>query len=506
MKLDELGLDRIKTFGQPYHGLWKAGSIALPNSTSKTCPAPASGGVVLLRVPGQPAVSRTAPELAADAAAGREWRNYGLISGGRYGAVALPQFSGEGVVFLIDAAKKCWLMRVYTDPGMVNYMTVRLRRFGLINGTTDSGWSAPINVSISSDFVTLPYTSFFPNRTLHVVCQNTTGREFVIGYVAASTEGFSWTEALCKISVSGSVDLAAAGFGLTFSSLVLEGQQRHNSSFLTDAYSTGVCRHEQTWQYLEYTTGSSATPTGNTADREIVWQDGSIISDDGAPTGGTGNWGGMTLISESRTSSKEYVFSTVEDYDFFVWAAYEDDDLRLVKMRVTRSDGGSVPANIFSGGLWTTGPQVNYTTARVVATYGSTVIFDESSVVGSNNYSVEYPASIGDSPVNHDAHASSSGRAAFSALLDAQGSQSLSYPRRLVTAKPSPWNSPVVFYCSQTVTVSGPGTVYSDYTGISAHAPSGAFQTTSIPISTLFASWQPVTDQLAVDSVPICWF
>lgn len=44
MKLDDEGLDRVRLFGQPYHGLWKAGSIALLNGTQKPCPAPIGAG------------------------------------------------------------------------------------------------------------------------------------------------------------------------------------------------------------------------------------------------------------------------------------------------------------------------------------------------------------------------------------------------------------------------------------------------------------------------------
>lgn len=76
------GFGKLGIFGQPYHGLWKGGFITLPNGATKACPAPANGGVVLIRQPGQAEVVRSPAEQAADAAAGWEWRNYALISGG----------------------------------------------------------------------------------------------------------------------------------------------------------------------------------------------------------------------------------------------------------------------------------------------------------------------------------------------------------------------------------------------------------------------------------------
>lgn len=71
--------DEIVRFGQPFHGLYRAGVISLPNSSTITPPAPlpiGSDGFAVM-IPGQPSVT-TSP---ADTAEGMEWLNYAIVSG-----------------------------------------------------------------------------------------------------------------------------------------------------------------------------------------------------------------------------------------------------------------------------------------------------------------------------------------------------------------------------------------------------------------------------------------
>ena len=139
---------KILMAGQPFHGLWKAGSITLPNATTKTCPAPTGGACVLIKVPDQATVTRSEEEAAADTAAGLEWRNYGLLSGGRYGGSSMLYTDNAATVFYIDSTKKRWLIKIEKDSSTTGGFFAKVRRFGHIDGTTQS-WSASLSFLVT---------------------------------------------------------------------------------------------------------------------------------------------------------------------------------------------------------------------------------------------------------------------------------------------------------------------------------------------------------------------
>lgn len=71
----------VHVFGSPYHGLCRAGTLTLPDASTKTVPQPVGGDVLALRVPGNPPLNRTPAEIAADLAIGRTWLDYAIFSG-----------------------------------------------------------------------------------------------------------------------------------------------------------------------------------------------------------------------------------------------------------------------------------------------------------------------------------------------------------------------------------------------------------------------------------------
>lgn len=81
MTLRDTFLDQIGLWGNPYHGLVVAGTLTLPNASTKTWDQPSGGDVDVVRAPENPAITRTEDELIYDATLGHEWRNYSLISG-----------------------------------------------------------------------------------------------------------------------------------------------------------------------------------------------------------------------------------------------------------------------------------------------------------------------------------------------------------------------------------------------------------------------------------------
>ena len=508
MKLDELGLDRIKTFGQPYHGLWKAGSIALPNSTSKTCPAPAGGGVVLLRVPGQPAVSRTAPELAADATAGREWRNYGLISGGRYGA-SEPIYGppGTAAVIFIDDAKVTWLMHITWAPTN-SYMTVKLRRFGhFVAPWAETAWSSPINVT------TYPYFNVFlsiGSPKLLTVCQNTTGRQFVLGAVGLGGM-YDYSNALLKIDVSGTVDLSAAGFGLTFSGTLLGGAVIQSGTEVKHSEASGDLVVVETKIYNEYYID---TLTGVVVTRTITTTNGGapVISDSPKPAVDGGGYGYVIAADSTKSFSGARLSeqSTVNHNEYPVWAVFEEDALKLLVVRfhkVEKTNSALVQIGYQNSYGYSPLYQEDGTyslSCDVEWELDGVVILSKSAIVVKviSKQAVLVPAI-------HSADTSTGFQLYVSQMMDwLNGVQYSETPQVFDAPVVAPLTVSGVSWSSQCLAcVSRIGYMGSyTWTTHKVIAPSGASQTTSIPISTLFASWQPVTDQLAVDSVPICWF
>lgn len=110
-------LARRVIFGNPYHGPVQGGMLTLPTEATRSYPQPdgtwpdQAGATHLLRRPGYPAVSRTEEQELADAAAGYQWRNQAMLSGGR------QQLYGENLDgwIYIDPAGERWWIRIDTD-------------------------------------------------------------------------------------------------------------------------------------------------------------------------------------------------------------------------------------------------------------------------------------------------------------------------------------------------------------------------------------------------------
>lgn len=130
-------LSRVVKFGDTSHGLYSAatGEITTPDDVQIPCPGaqPLGADAFVVRVPGTPPVPAVSPEeAAADAAAGRVWLDYGIISGFNrrlYGAeLAAAGTTLQTAWIYIDDAGGRWLVRAYC----LDFWTMRLtfRRFG----------------------------------------------------------------------------------------------------------------------------------------------------------------------------------------------------------------------------------------------------------------------------------------------------------------------------------------------------------------------------------------
>lgn len=518
MKLDDFGLDRVRIFGQPYHGLWKAGSIALPNETTKTCPAPANGASVLLKVPDQATVTRSETDAAADVAAGREWRNYGLISGGRYGASAPLYEAGSATILYIDPSKKRWLVRFTQVQSTRGAYGLKVRRFGHVDGTTQ-GWSAPFVLYFTDqDSVFWDQdTAIFP---LGTIAQNSNGSEGVIGSSIA----------MMKITISGTVDLGATGYGLTVGHELLEYEGRPCLTITQTTRVTGVNGSTQTVSYHQEADGA---PTGATYDWVTVRLEGEVTENNGEPTYVEGfSWvmdSETTVYSSQKIEEGEIVRQGTKH----IGAGYSGDVLKLVSHDYFESTKGWT---CFAADPTYVGPGVERPSGpgdyrlRLKAKIGETVINEQTVFVAGGSPPAGYttwPGSVPTSTIPLPARFCDGfeetinmfpdeSQRAFKSweyytplspfeLLDENGSRRSTYLTCLRETSLG-WKNPVVALITETIFYDGVNPPVTSYATHSVHAPSLTMETTAIPIDNLYAAWQPVTDQLVVDSVPVCWF
>ena len=499
---------KISMAGLPFHGLWKDGAITLPNDETKTCPAPVNGACVLVKVPDQPAVTRSTEEAAADAAAGREWRNYGLISGGRYGGSAALYADGAATIFYIASTKKRWLVKIEKSSGTTGRFTFKVKRFGHIDGTTE-GWSAAVAVTFPDQF----WSQIYAFDKLVTISQNSRGSESVIGNSVA----------LLKVTISGDVDLGVAGFGLSITSELIEYRYRLCIDRTIDTTVVGVFTETSVYHY-EQRDINTLIPTGTTYDRTVVWTDGTVTEDNGAPPPVSGYlWAPMGQDDAfSSTKVKTEVLTWLGTK--YIGAGYHDDAAQLVgneyEMVLTQTTTWAPNYDIYHWILRTeTGDYIENLRAKIGdnTINDQEYIFDQGSAdteLGPERITDPLPENMLDgysnmviaTPLQWEDHNGVQGPLTPWELIEVNGVsyRKSEYLRNLNEAT-SGFKNPVVALITQTRTI-GYGPETDVYTTASVHAPSLAAVATTVNINSLYASWQPVADQLAVDTEVICWF
>lgn len=136
---------RVTVWGRPWHGLVEGGTLTLPNGATMAHPYPGDAGdadVLAFRLPGTPAVVRSPEQAAADAAAGRQWLDYALISG-RYDRQLYGQRIGGNGTWLFAAPDGSrWLATLAGVPDTHDLTMpwathLTLDRFGEIGGAAE---------------------------------------------------------------------------------------------------------------------------------------------------------------------------------------------------------------------------------------------------------------------------------------------------------------------------------------------------------------------------------
>lgn len=500
---------KIVMIGQPYHGLWKGGSITLPNAETKTCPAPANGSCILLRVPGQPAVTRSEAEQEADDLAGLEWRNYGLISGGRYGGIGkIHAVGGAAYVVLIDAAKARWVLSFAKNWASSGNFEFSLRRFGHIDGTSAT-WETPVNVAFPASF----WNSVSGSYGLVLVAQNTTGREFVLGAINADQEVIK----MAKVSISGTVDLQGAGFGLSVSSEVFS---QATTSDHTTVEVTGDASFTTTEHYFE--TDQNGTPLGPTYDRKITtWllHTENNVTDPPVSSQGWAYYG-RSADTYSETCDMVHTTTVEEGVEYHLWAGYVEDTLLSVSLSYSslweqQKIGGWVGSLVPGLGGAHKWVRVEDSDARHLRSkIGGSEVNDHNH---STSGATDFPAGDGFCSTGmYDSVDDDSGLIDYSGdfqdllALAAEpiveggiNKYKVVYLTPIPTREAGAAGHPVVVLEQRVFEY---GTTNYVYTTFSAHAPSLAMETTSIARADIYATWHPVTDAIEVDTEPVCWF
>jgi len=482
-------LDDFVEFGTPFHGLWRGGHITLPNAETHAMGDPGGPGVILLKVPGIGEVTRSPAQLAADAAAGKEYRNYALLSGHSYGGVQVPP-SGLGPAYhiLIDDANAVWLMRM-SHVGSGRF-SISVRRFGLFDGATHD-WSGAVEYQCPGTF----WGSV--GSAVRAIGQAPSGRDWVIGNGVGSVP-----DLLVRFTCSGAVDTSLPGLGVTFIGTPLEWPNRPNHHYEHHYAVEGTLVVTDVNVFHSSSSGLDYTQT-------VIVTDGVTTSDNGAPGSG------YAILTSSRTYECDKIVTDTQERvaDKIIWASYLPDG-QLVQYKVTgrwSQDLSYTDFNIYNATNNTTALSGSGSTDNRLISTGATTIYDQLSSgtpvaietdMTTNSYFL--PRMVDGYVVDESLDYSPLDLAGVVEV----GQQALSNGDRhgiyltAIGQSGDFFGQPLVALVDRYQSVSG-GTTTT--TTISVHAPTGSSLMTEIPLANLSATWQPITDAIVVDTVRVCW-
>ena len=302
---------RIVTWGSPWHGPCQDGNVTLPNDQqmaySQTDQGGSGGDVIVFRPPGTKLPKRPAEWEAADAAAGREWRDYALVTGWvtrcLYGK-SLGKGHGCWLYAAPDGSR--WLISTMSVPVTADYTsswtrTFTATRFGDIAvGTAAEGeWSSGVAQEEHSLQATL--------TDWQQAIAGKTGGDYYIDGVGSVTSGEVWLE---DASITG----AHAVFmtGLNYPS---EPIRRRSLGFV-EVEITGTPGVDWTvamsvLRTREQTLGEWVFTEDRTSDAdlfEIAWPSPTITEQDGSGAGTPPTCGGVfvTTITPQTPTVRPY--------------------------------------------------------------------------------------------------------------------------------------------------------------------------------------------------------
>lgn len=293
-------LSRVRICGDCDHGLWHADTDTITTPGAVEIPirgvAPAQtreyesdqGDSIAVRVPGTPAVVRSPEELAADAAAGRTWLDYGILAGGARRLYGHELGERAWIYCAPDGSR--WVARI----GLGSPTQLTLQRFGEIPGSpADAGpvQAAVIAFSVMPSLTTPPWPDYEYNVIDDV---RSDGSEAIVsvgyhysqsntfGSGAIASYGLRWPYGVYRVAIAGTPPAAVvtvtpmyAGLGLGYLSDTFGGTLNLRGVHVFQD------EHDSTALYYVGNYGGPVTPPPGTVEIEY-WNltDGTTTGED----------------------------------------------------------------------------------------------------------------------------------------------------------------------------------------------------------------------------------
>lgn len=243
----------FERWGWPWHGIISGGTIG---STGKAHPQPVNNDAWLIDR-GLSALDLTAEQIAAEAAAGREWRNYALIPGGHVYGTHL----GNDTFIHIDIVGDAWRITLsYSFPSAQTLrITADITRFGFL--IISDVPVVPVTVQkivdvVCAEIELVNAVNTYSSRYAQIEDVWTNGSKVLLGVLLEQIP-FNDLFSVVTLTLSGSGGTTGSGLEVT----AVESIAQPN---LTTGVDTGSY---QTTGYLNagiIVSGSNACPAGQT--------------------------------------------------------------------------------------------------------------------------------------------------------------------------------------------------------------------------------------------------
>lgn len=277
-------------WGWPYHGLCTNVTIA---GSGKTIPQPLNGNTWLIDK-GLPAVDISPAEVISEAAEGREWWNYSLISGsviyGKYLPLASDSYGSYPAGYIhIDQDGIPWRVTLSFSFPATNTVrvTASIVRFGLFDA--DIGPMTPITKTADAACQGIEITSGYYSRQVRLHDVHTNGSKALacVEHFFEAAAGYPEISVMSAINVTFSGSGGSGGSGLTMAvnEAVARSVLTYGGNLPTiDAYNygTGVFGMGIDASYTAFDPacpgGISQTNTGSLLmDSEVRWLQGGVM-------------------------------------------------------------------------------------------------------------------------------------------------------------------------------------------------------------------------------------
>jgi hypothetical protein len=288
-------MNKLRPFseiGMPWHGLAVNGILTTPAGTVATHnDFGASGQTLVFRNPGAPGVNRNTAEAALDAALGREWRDYVLLTGETRHVNGSDSWELGRLAWLYaDTNGRCWRMTadIVKSGAQMDVEIWRRELFGHFG--RDYSGIVDERLSVLTWTPTIPswYTGTFTAANYVaaanlIALPNADGSDIVINVIGSGIENGKWFDeefpesatsggsliGVLRVTISGAGDKEGTGNGIS-ASLTEEGT---HASLITASSFVDLNPHGSpyTWDYAQAGPDApTSPPTAQQADAQAI--------------------------------------------------------------------------------------------------------------------------------------------------------------------------------------------------------------------------------------------